>query len=210
MKFLKNMLVITLLLSTTSSFAALITNGNFADSCNLNSWEQFGVVGISGTAGNCAAELSINDSDFEAELFKAVVFENDSDYLLSIAFDFNTSQASIVDSFFISFINADSDLYDLLLPSDFGIGSNSLTFSFNSADLINNYVNQDWRLSFYLYDEVFDDQSTSSVAISSVSLNKIDAQVPEPSGLAFLALGLAGLIGRRKLASGSVRLLNNK
>ncbi|WP_416307545.1 PEP-CTERM sorting domain-containing protein [Neptunicella sp. SCSIO 80796] len=193
----KIILISAWLLASSNAMAAAITNGDFASSCNLNTWEQFGDVSVSGAPGNCAAELNIDDNNYEAELWQDVVFDDGFDYLLSVDFTFNTSQADIEDSFFISLLNQDFELYDLLLPQDLMVGANSVSLSISASDLVNNYVNQNWSLSFYLYDEIPDDGSTSNVSISSVSLDKVAGQVPEPGSLALFALGLVGFISRR-------------
>ena len=118
--------------------------------------------------------------------------------MLTVDFDFATSLPSIDDSFYISLLNQDFELYDLLLAGDFGLGNNLLSLVINTEDLLSNFVNQDWSLSFYLYDEVFDDNSTAAVSIHSVSLEKVVPSVPEPGTFALFALGCLGLAGRRQ------------
>lgn len=198
MKLIKNIMLISTLLASSTVFGSIINNGDLAASCNLNGWNTLGDVSVSGAPSNCAVDLNVNDDDFEADLFQDVAFESGFNYLLSV--DFDTSLLSVDDSFFISLINEDSDFYDMLMPEEINFSSQSNSFVINSDDLLNNYVDQNWSLSFYLYDEIFDNSSTSTVSISSVTLDKIVNEVPAPSSLAIFALGFIGLMSRRKLS----------
>ncbi|WP_414830852.1 PEP-CTERM sorting domain-containing protein [Alteromonas sp. H39] len=198
MKFIKSSILAVLLLSNSVATAGMITNGNFASDCTLNGWEQqgFGDINISGSPGNCAVNLSVNDTDFDAEIYQSVMFESGFDYQLTV--DFDTSLLSNSDSFFISLLNDDFDLVDLLMPADISFSMQSNAFTINTDSLRDNYSNQNWSLSFLLYDELYDDFSTSTVAISNVSLSKVVNDVPAPAGMALFALGFIGLLASRR------------
>jgi len=196
-----------LLLNAPQAFSGVITNGDFANSCTLTSWEQFGDVNISGSVGNCTAELSVNDfPDFEAELWQGLAFDVDTDYELLVSFNVDTTLLDTVfdDFFSISLINADWDILELFSLNIAGAESLSKSLTISSTDL-SSYANQDWSLSFYLFDDIDFDDNSSTVSISSVFLEEVATDVPEPSSLAIFALGLAGLMNRRKLASELVR-----
>lgn len=196
-----------LLLNAPQAFSGVITNGDFANSCTLTSWEQFGDVNISGSVGNCTAELSVNDfPDFEAELWQGLAFDVDTDYELLVSFNVDTTlHDTVFDDFFsISLINADWDILELFSLNIASAESLSKSLTISSTDL-SSYANQDWSLSFYLFDDIDFDDNSSTVSISSVFLEEVATDVPEPSSLAIFALGLAGLMNRRKLASELVR-----
>ncbi len=196
MKFIKSSILAVLLLSNSVATAGIITNGDFSSSCTLDGWEQYGNTSINGLPGDCAASLSVNDFDFDAELYQSVVFESGFDYLLSV--DFDTSQLSNNDSFFISLLNEDFDLVDLLMPADVSYAMQSNTFTISTASLLDNFSNQNWRLSFYLFDQIDDDDSTSLVSISNVSLDRVTTEVPAPASMAIFALGFIGLLASRR------------
>ncbi len=189
--------------------ATLITNGDFDDgaSCNLSSWDQYGLVDTSGTTGNCAAELEVNDfQDYEAELWQQLSIEENTDYVLSVNFDVETTfDDTIFDDWFsISLLNSDFDILELFSFNITGIDTFSTSLAINADDLTS-FVNQDWLLSFYLYDDISFDDNSSFVAINNLSLTKVPTDVPEPSSLAIFALGFAGLMVRRKQANELVR-----
>lgn len=196
MKFIKSSILAVFLLSNSVATAGLITNGDFSSSCTLDGWEQYGDTSINGLPDDCAANLSVNDFDYEAEFYQSVVFESGFDYLLNV--DFDTSQLNTNDSFFISLLNEDSDLIDLLMPADISFSMQSNAFTISTASLLDNFSNQNWRLSFYLFDEIFDDGSTSVVSVSNVSLNKVATEVPAPASMAIFALGFIGLLASRR------------
>lgn len=197
------------LVSAPQAFGSLITNGEFGTSgaCNLVNWDQFGDVNISGSSGNCTAELSVNDfPDFEAELWQELIFDVDTDHELSVSFNVDTTlDDTVFDDFFsISLINADWDILELFSMNIVSTESLSKSLTISSTDL-SSYANQDWSLSFYLFDDIDFDDNSSTVSISSVFLKEVVTDVPEPSSLAIFALGFAGLMSRRKLANELVR-----
>ncbi|TWX67268.1 PEP-CTERM sorting domain-containing protein [Colwellia demingiae] len=206
----KGIAALGLLIVATQSQATLITNGSFGTtgSCNLSGWEEYGDVSTNDVSGVCLAELKVNDfPDFEAELWQGLAFDADTDYVLTI--DFNVD-STFLDNFFddylsISLINDDFDILELFSLNITGTDSfyESLAIS---ADELTSYTNQGWSLSFYLYDEGGEfDENTSFVSINNVFIEEAPTDVPEPSSLAIFALGFAGLMSRRKLANELVR-----
>jgi hypothetical protein len=200
---------IGLLIAATQSQATLITNGDFgtSGSCSLSGWQQFGDVSTDDASGNCSAELNVNDfPDFEAELWQELTFNVNTDYTLSVDFSVETSLFDTVfdDYFSISLINEDFDILELfsLNITDDESFSKLLTIS---ADELTSFSNQNWSLSFYLYDDIAFDNNNSLVSINNVFLEEVATDVPEPSSLAIFALGFAGLMTRRKLANELVR-----
>lgn len=197
------------LVSAPQALGAAITNGDFGTSgaCNLADWNQFGDVNTSDTAGHCSAELTVNDlQDFEAELWQEISFDANTDYALSVDFSVETSFLdNVLDDFFsISLINEDFDLIELFSMNILGAEDLSESLAI-SADDLSSFANQNWSLSFYLYDDFDSDINNSLVSISSVFLKEVVTDVPEPSSLAIFALGFAGLMSRRKLANELVR-----
>ncbi|MGY0564572.1 MAG: PEP-CTERM sorting domain-containing protein [Paraglaciecola chathamensis] len=190
----------TLLIAAPHAMGSLLTGGNFADNCSIADWEQHGNVAISGTPGNCAAMLSVDDVvDFETELTQAVALSSGIDYLLNVDFsiDTTTTDPTLDDVFSISLLNQDFDFIelfstDILAAQNF---SESLTIA---ATELASYANQDWSLSFFLFDGADFDDNQSSVSIAFSSLDAVATDVPEPSSLALLVLGCAGILGRKK------------
>ena len=198
MKFIKSSILAVFLLSNSVATAGIITDGDFSSSCTLDAWEQQGAgdISVSGLPDDCTVNLSVNDLDFDAELYQSVVFESGFDYLLTV--DFDTSQLNNNDSFYISLLNEDFDLVDLLMPADVSYAMQSNVFTISTVSLLDNYSDQNWRLSFYLFDQIDDDDSTSLVSISNVSLDRVTAEVPAPASMAIFALGFIGLLASRR------------
>ncbi len=202
------------LVSAPQALGSLITNGNFGSSgaCNLAAWEQFGDVSTISAPGNCSAELNVNHfSDFEAELWQEVSFDIDTDYNLAVDFNVGTSSFNTVfdDVFSISLLNNDFDLVELFSMNITSDESFSKSLVIN-ADELASYANQEWSLSFYLYDDYIEDENNSFVSINNVYIEEVVTDVPEPSSLALLALGFAGLMSRRKISNELVRKSINK
>ncbi|MDN4502572.1 PEP-CTERM sorting domain-containing protein [Alteromonadaceae bacterium BrNp21-10] len=198
MKFLKTIFLVGAVVASSSALGSMITNGDFASSCNLDGWETYGEVSLTGTPANCAAQMDVNYDDFFADLYQGLMLESGFEYLLTV--DFDTSLLSIEDSFYISLISQNNDLYDFLAPEDINFDGQSKSFVINTDDLIDNYSTDSWSLYFSLQDG-FEEASDSTVLINSVSLNKIVSEVPEPTSIALFAMGFAGLMTRRRFPS---------
>ena len=88
-----------------------------------------------------------------------------------------------------------------------GLADFSLDFELDSS-----FANQlGWSLEFQMNDTF--DSFGSVLSISNVSLTEVLApvtDVPEPTSLAIFALGLGGLMSRRKIANELVRKSINK
>lgn len=200
------------LVSAPQTFASLITNGGFGNtgSCNLGDWQQYGEVITSESLGECSAELSLLEG-YEAELSQIIVFALDTDYTLKVNFE-STFNGGLSDDFFsIGLINADWDFVDLLSVNILTTQSFSESLIITAAELAN-YTNQDWTLSFYLYDELLEQKNNgSSISINNSLLEAAATDVSEPSSLAILAIGFAGLMSRRKIANELFRksIINN-
>lgn len=209
MNIITSIAAIGLLIAATQSQATLIANGDFGTtgSCSLSGWQQFGDISTSDASGNCSAELNVNDSpDFEAELWQELTFNVNTDYTLSVDFTVETSLLDTVfdDYFSISLINEDFDILELFSINITNTESFSKLLAI-SADELTSFTNQNWSLSFYLYDDIDFDNNNSLVLMNNVFLKEVATDVPEPSSLAIFSLGLAGLMSRRKLANELVR-----
>ncbi|NQY37550.1 MAG: PEP-CTERM sorting domain-containing protein [Alteromonadaceae bacterium] len=215
-KIIKNVVLLAILLiSAPQVLAGAITNGDFANSCNLNGWNQDGDASnfnIGGSSPNCTADISVTDFYWSNTLWQSLDFSassNDSSFLLFIDFSVTTDDFSglIMDDYFsIGLVNENT--FEFILISEESIfGDDSYVFDF---DLDSSYINKNWALEFQINDEYgsFDDTFTSTLSINNVSLTEVLAPVtgvPEPTSLAIFTLGFAGLFSRRKLANELIR-----
>ncbi|MGL1957727.1 MAG: PEP-CTERM sorting domain-containing protein [Colwellia sp.] len=201
------------LVSAPQALGAAITNGNFGASgaCNLASWDVDDLDGDISVvdSGSCSANLSVDDDLYLSQISQELSFDNDTNYILSVDFNFGaTLNDDIFDDFFaIDLINADGDYFELFEWDILGSESITKLITFNTNELTT-YADQNWSLSFTLFDEFWDDgddTNSSFVSINNVFLEEVVTDVPEPSSLAIFALGFAGLISRRKIANELVR-----
>jgi hypothetical protein len=214
---------LVLIFVSGSLCAAMITNGYFTHSCSLNDWQTDtdGFVGgvndftIDGSAPNCAASINVDYANTDVYYAANTLFQNldlsaevGSTFLLTMDFSVNSEltsnfQGFIADYFFVGLFNG-SDYYNqngglgfLVAPTDIN-GSANYSLSF---ELDNSFANQThWSLDFQVLlgiDGFDTDFSGSSLAISNVSLTEQKVQVPAPSSVALVALGLFGLVARR-------------
>jgi len=198
-------LLVMFLVSAPHALGAPINFGS-ASTCNLDDWSQFGDVSSSGTAGNCTAEINVDDYDYEAELWQEISFDAGTDYTLAVDFNVGTSFFDTVfdDVFSISLVNEDLDLIELFSMNITGIESISKSLAISSEDFTS-FVNQGWSLSFFLYDGFDFDENSSFSSINNIYIEEVTTDVTEPSGIAIMALGFAGLMHRRKIAYELVR-----
>jgi hypothetical protein len=210
MDIIKNSIaVLGLIIVTTQSQATLITNGSFGvtGGCNTGDWTKFGDVRTVDISGICSAELNVNDfADYEAELSQNLILDVNTDYILSVDFNVGTSFVDTVfdDFFSISLINEDFDILELLSMNIIGNETLSKSLAIDATDLTS-FTNQNWALSFYLFDDVDLDDNNSFTSISNVFIEEVVTDVPEPSTLAIFILGFASLISRKKIANKLIR-----
>ncbi|WP_438862947.1 PEP-CTERM sorting domain-containing protein [Neptunicella sp.] len=220
----KLILMSALLLASSNVMAAAITNGNFADggSCSLSGWTKYTEDGdvngsdfsTSGAAPNCSANLSVGDWDTSFAYVNGLSQELDltatagNSLLLTMDFSVDSILTSQDTDFW-------ADILTIALVDDSGNKFNQLgkagEFLFDmdidgfasqhlELELDNSFANQSgWSLEFLMLDTF--DQFGSTLSISHVALSEVSSQVPEPGSSALLALGLVGLLGRRKLIS---------
>ena len=228
-KIIKTLSLMAACLLLPQTQAAMITNGNFADSCSLDGWHKdtdgagdlsgFGGrdFSLNGASPNCGAMINVDYQDTDV-FFANTLFQeldltgaSDSSFLLSIDFSVSSELSSesgnfIADYFAIGLNDGFGNYFNenglagyLVAPVDIdGFSSFNLSFELDSA-----FANQtNWFLDFQLgiganaNGDI--DGGGSTLAIDSVSLAEVRAQipseVPEPSTLALFALGLAGLV----------------
>ena len=213
--------------ASVSLHAAMITNGDFANSCNLNGWQTDtdGAAGgvndftIDGSAPNCRASINV-DYDGITEvyysgntLYQSLDLSGNADSTFLLSMDFSVSsqitsndQGFIADYFIVAlfdgtdYYNQNGDLGFLVSPTEIN-GDQQYNLSF---ELSSDFANQtNWSLDFQvlLGLEDFDtDFFGSTLSISNVSLTEQQVSVPAPASFALLAVSLFGLSARRKLS----------
>lgn len=225
MRFVNKLLLVGVLLASASSFGAVITNSDFATQCSFSGWNKFTDGGdvdgsdfsVSGAAPDCAANIGVGDWDtsyaFANGLSQELNFSSaaDSTFMLSIDFSVNSVLTSQDDGFWadiltIALLDGSGDKFDQSgqLGSLFDMDINGFSGQQLELELDNSFANQSgWSLEFLMLDTF--DTFGSTLSISNVSLTEISSQIPEPAGTVLLALGLAGLLGQRKLFSQNTR-----
>jgi len=221
----KGIAALGLLIVATQSQATLITNGNFADSCDLSGWGQNSLAGdgsdftIEGTLPNCTANVSVSDSSWNNTLYQSLDLSSaavDSSFLLSMDFSVSSDDIFLDDFLSISLFNENTfDLANIFGGYAFYLNGGGFHIDFT---LDNSFWGENWALEFNLQDDIDDsyfgdDFGFSTLSISNVSLSEVAApvtDVPEPTSLAIFALGFAGLMSRRKIANELVRKSLNK
>ncbi|WDE07422.1 PEP-CTERM sorting domain-containing protein [Thalassomonas viridans] len=228
-KIMKYLIPITAFLLLPQIQAAMITNGNFADSCSFDGWHQdTDGVGelpgsdftVSGTAGDCAGAIHADYQDTQV-FFANTLFQeldltgaDNSRFLLTLDFsvdsELTSADPSFIADYFAVGLNDGSGSYFnetgspgyLAAPADIdGFSAFNLSFELSSA-----FAGQSgWFLDFQLgigADINGDsDAGGSTLAINRVSLTEIAAEVPEPGALLLFMLAVAGLSGFRRVAS---------
>ncbi|KXI30294.1 PEP-CTERM sorting domain-containing protein [Paraglaciecola hydrolytica] len=206
--------------------AAMITNGDFANSCSLNGWQTDtdGFAGgtndftLDGSAPNCAASINVDYANTDVYYAANTLFQNldlsgasSSTFLLTMDFsvfsESNSNEQDFIADYFMIALFDGSDYYNqhgdfgfLVSPTDID-GSQNYNLSF---ELDSSFANQtNWSLDFQVLLGIagFDtDFFGSTLSISSVSLTEQKAVVgaSTPASLALFALGLFGLAVRRK------------
>jgi len=225
-----------LMVAASQSQAALITNGNFFESCELSSWNQDtdgeGDIGnnvdfnINGSGSNCTANVSVGDWDYSPAFFANTFWQeldltgaSDSTFLLSMNFSVDSVLTSIdgdyIEDYLIIALGDGTGAYfdehfqsgSLFEMAIDGFSSFALNFNLDSS-----FVNKTGRsLEFQMIDGW--DTFGSTLSINNVSLTEVLApaiDVPEPTSLTLFALGFAGLFTRRKLANELIRKSLNK
>jgi len=225
-----------LIVAASQSQAALITNGNFAESCELSSWnqdtdgegDQNNVVDfyISDSGSNCTANVSVGDWDYSPTIIANTFWQeldltgaNDSTFLLSMDFSVDSVLTSIDEDYIGDYLYiALGDGTGVYFDEDSQSGSlfemvidgySSFVFDFNLASSFANQTG--WSLEFQMLDDW--DGFGSTLSINNVSLTEVLApsvDVPEPTSFSLFALGFAGLFTRRKLANELIRKSLNK
>lgn len=210
---------------TSQATATAIINGDFA-TCDYTGWQTDTDGGLSaandftivGSSPNCAASINVDYQNTEAfianTLYQQLDFSAASDSTFLLTFDLmveseltSLDQDFIADYFIVGLFDGLGDYYDHtgtlgFLVADTAVnGSNSLSLSFN---LDNWFVNQTgWSLDFQLIlgadNNSFTDFGGSSLIVNNVSLSEVPSQaVAAPSTVSVFALGLLGLMLRRK------------
>lgn len=197
----------SILLATPQAMGSMLTGGDFANNCSIADWDQFGDAGVSGAPGNCAATLSVDDViDFETELSQGLSLSSGIDYTLNVDFSVDTTMIDpILDDWFsISLLNQDFEFIELFYTDILSAQSFSESLTIAASDLAS-YANQDWSLSFYMFDGFEADSNQSTAFITFASLDSVVTDVPAPAGFVLLLLGFAGLFTRKALARSNGR-----
>ena len=227
-KIMKYLLPIAAFGLLPSAQAAMISNGNFAESCSLDGWQKdtdgFGDLGgndftVTGTNPNCEASVHADYQDtqvfFANTLFQELDLTGDADsrFLLTLDFSVNSELTSrdsgfIADYFAIGLNDGSGNYFSetglpgyLVAPAAID-GYSAFTLSF---ELDRAFANQSgWFLDFQLGIganlDGDSDLGCSTLALRQVSLTAMAAQVPEPVTLGLFALALAGLATFRRTA----------
>lgn len=192
-------------LSAGNDFGMVNNAGNCSATLNVDHFDPVGD----------ATGVPLDQAWFANTLFQELDLSGAADSTFSLQIDFAVDSESnsneigfIADYFLIGLNDGAGNYYDqtgglgfLYAPTDVD-GAFSQVLSF---ELDNSFVNQGgWFLDFQLNVGVDDfgltDAFGSTLFLNSVSLteNKIQSDVPEPTALSLLSLGLLGLYVRKK------------
>lgn len=197
-----------LLVAASTSASATVVNGDFAS--GLNDWEAEGLV-------SSAGEVAIINDDFPLSgLFQVVntgqgMFLFEFDFLANFSSDLTADPFAFPDTLWVSLYLTDDptgtiqdDYREVFDMDDSGIfalypgvsvGASALGGDWLHASLTFTNDYQYAMPAFELADFNFV-IGDSEVQIDNVSITPAQAPIPEPTTVALMALGLAGLLAR--------------
>jgi hypothetical protein len=220
MKIIKLIALLACSFLATNTYAATITNGDFA-TCDFTGWQQDTDFGAGSTSNDfeiaggptaCAAQLNIDFADTSASFYNSIFQSLDLSVVagqgLNLSFDwsFDGEEANYDplgrDYWLAALGDGSGDLFGA--EGQLGLLYEGLDYDTQSfsVDLDSSFFNQaGWSLDFQLV-AGFDINSLGSfLQIDNVQLNSFDlptAAVSEPSTALLLPLALMGLYLRRK------------
>ncbi|MGJ8691646.1 MAG: PEP-CTERM sorting domain-containing protein [Thalassotalea sp.] len=200
-------------LASINAQASVITNGDFDN--DFSGWNKYSIDGSFNTVAggsefqidNGRASVGIDPFALGSILSQDIDFNGDIGSIFTLSFDievetnFDDSSGDWSDILTVGLSDGSPGYYDAAGDAS-PLFSYEITENFSqsfSFDLANSYTNTSgWSLDFQLDAWNF---FGSTLFIDNVSLVEIPAQVeevPEPSTLAVFALGLLGLVTRKK------------